>query len=251
VRFEGAVGGTNPELAPRMLTKSAAKAFFLGGTAVTSAVFLGLTWDTFRQLPGRTNAAALTEQVKRGKHLWEDNNCMGCHTLFGEGAYYAPELTKVHERRGPAFIKALLKDPEAMYPGQRKMTNYHFNDEQIDSLVAFFEWCGKVDLNGFPAKPTLGAPAQVAPTAVAARRPAVFSQICVTCHALGGLGGTVGPALDGVGTRFEAAYLEKWLRDPAAVKPGTTMPKLPLDDVQVSELVTFLSSQQTLKEVAQ
>ncbi|MBE2252474.1 MAG: cytochrome c [Myxococcus sp.] len=236
-----------------MLSKSAAKAFFLGGTALTSAVFLSLTWDTFQQIPGRTNAAALTDSVKRGKHLWEDNNCMGCHTLFGEGAYYAPELTKVHDRRGPVFIKALLKDPAAMYPGQRQMVNYHFNDQQIDDLVAFFEWCGKVDLNGFPAKPTLGAPAQQAaattPTPLALKRPEVFSQICVTCHAVGGLGGTVGPALDGVGTKFDAAYLERWLKDPAGVKPGTTMPKLPLDDAQLGELVTFLSSLQTAKEV--
>ena len=57
-----------------MLSKSAAKAFFLGGTALTSAVFLSLTWDTFQQIPARTNAAALTDSVKRGKHVWEDNN---------------------------------------------------------------------------------------------------------------------------------------------------------------------------------
>ncbi len=113
-----------------MLSKSAAKAFFLGGTALCSTVFLGLTIDTFRQIPARTNAAALTDAVKRGKHLWEDNNCMGCHTLFGEGAYYAPELTKVYERRGPVFIRSMLKDPEAMFPGQRKMVNYHFKDDR-------------------------------------------------------------------------------------------------------------------------
>lgn len=232
-----------------MLSKSAAKAFFLGGTGVTAAVFLALTWDTFQQIPERTHASAITEPVKRGKELWERNNCMGCHTLFGEGAYYAPELTKVYERRGPAFIRAQLKDPEAMYPGQRKMTNYHFTDAQIEDLVAFLEWVGHVDLNGFPAKPTLGAPAQQLAVAAPAR-PQVFAQICVTCHALGGSGGTVGPALDGVGSRYDAAYLEKWLRDPAQVKPGTTMPKLPLDDAQLGELVSFLSSQTSPKEIA-
>ncbi len=229
-----------------MLSKSAAKAFFLGGTVLLSAIFLGLTWDTFQQIPGRTNAAALTDSVKRGKHLWEDNNCMGCHTLFGEGAYYAPELTKVFERRGPVFIAAQLKNPQAMFPGERNMTNYHFEDAQIADLVAFFEWCGKVDLNGFPAKPTLGAPAQRAAGPNAPPRPLIFSQLCITCHALEGAGGTVGPALDGVGSRFDAAYLDRWLRDPAAVKPGTKMPKLPLDEAQLTELVTFLSSQKEM-----
>jgi nitric oxide reductase subunit C len=237
---------------PRMLSKSAAKAFFLGGTALCSTVFLGLTWDTFQQMPARTNAAALTDSVKRGKHLWEDNNCMGCHTLFGEGAYYAPELTKVHERRGPQFISAMLKDPEAMFPGERKMVNYHFKDDEIADLVAFLEWCGKVDLNGFPAKPTLVMPsAPAAGNTVNVSQPQVFSQLCSACHAIGGAGGNVGPALDGVGSRFEAAYFEPWLKDPNAIKPGTKMPKLPLTDGQITELVAFLSSQKTSqKEIA-
>lgn len=226
-----------------MLSKSAAKAFFLGGTALCSSAFLGLTWDTFQQLPARTNAAALTDSVKRGKHLWEDNNCMGCHTLFGEGAYYAPELTRVYERRGAPFIKAMLKDPAAMFPGQRQMTNYHFNDTQVDDLTAFFQWAGTVDLNGFPAKPTLGAPAVRANSTAVAQRPQIFSQLCVTCHSLEGSGGTVGPALDGVGSRLEAAYLERWLTDPSAVKPGAKMPKLPLDSAQIGELAAFLSNQ--------
>ena len=80
---------------------------------------------------------------------------MGCHTLLGEGAYYAPELTKVYERRGPEFIKAMLRDPQAMYPGQRRMVQYHFTDAEIEAMVAFLQWIGGMDLNGFPPRPTL------------------------------------------------------------------------------------------------
>lgn len=226
-----------------MLSKSAAKAFFLGGTALCSTVFLGLTYDTFQQLPARTNASALTPTVVSGKHLWERNNCMGCHTLFGEGAYYAPELTRVYERRGAVFIRSMLKDPAAMYPGERQMTNYHFSDEEIDALVEFFRWAGTVDLNGFPAKPTLGAPAQRADARGGAHQPQIFGQLCVACHSLRGLGGTVGPALDDVGNRLDEAAISRWLADPPAVKPGTKMPKLPLEPAQIAELATFLSSQ--------
>ncbi len=226
-----------------MLSKSAAKAFFLGGTGLFSLIFVGLTWDTFRRIPKQTNAGAITPAVERGKDLWETNNCMGCHTLFGEGAYYAPELTKVFERRGPVFVRAMLKDPAAMFPGQRQMTNYGFSDSEIDDLIEFLKWCGNVDLNGFPAKPTLGAPAQLESNTNALRRPAVFTQLCIACHAMGGSGGTVGPALDGVGTRRDAAYLTSWLKDPQVIKPGTTMPKFPLTDEQLSELVQFLAAQ--------
>ncbi|MFN8155572.1 MAG: c-type cytochrome [Bacteroidia bacterium] len=79
-----------------MLSKSQARTFFLGGTVVTFAIFLGLSWNTLsEEVPKRTHEENLTPQVVEGKKIWESNNCMGCHTILGEGAYYAPELTKV------------------------------------------------------------------------------------------------------------------------------------------------------------
>ncbi|MEZ4288016.1 MAG: c-type cytochrome [Polyangiales bacterium] len=223
-----------------MLSKSAARAFFVVGTVLCSGVFIFLTIDTFRKIPAQTHAQNITDSVKHGKELWEENNCMGCHTLFGEGAYYAPELTKVYERRGPVFIDAMLKDPQAMYPDRRKMQQYDFSDAERADLIAFLKWCGEVDLNGFPPEPVIG----ISGAPEIAMQPEVFSQLCTACHQVGGNGGKVGPALDAVGTKFDAAYLEKWLRDPAAVKPGTAMPKLPLSDADLQSLVAYL---QTLK----
>ena len=227
-----------------MLSKKAARAFFLVGTAVCSLAFVGLTVDTFNRIPAQTHAAQITPAVARGKDLWDHSNCMGCHTLLGEGGYYAPELTRVYRRRGPDFIRAMLRNPEAMYPGQRRMQNYHFTEAQFDDLVAFLRWIDGMDLNGFPARPTL-ASASPEVTATASARPQVFNQICVACHAIGGSGGAVGPALDRVGDRLQPDYLDRWLRNPSAVKPGTAMPRLPLTDAQVSELVTFLSHQRS------
>ena len=62
------------------------------------------------------------------------------------------------------------------------------------------------------------------------------------CHAVGGRGGTVGPALDGVGSRFDQDYLSRWLNDPQSVRPGTAMPELPLTDEQVAALTTYLAT---------
>lgn len=255
-----------------MLTKSQARLFFLGGTALFSLVFLLLTVDTIRQVPKQTNQKKLTDAVKRGKHIWDENNCMGCHTLLGEGAYYAPELTKVYDRRGPLWMKIFLKDPQAMFPGERKMTNYHFKDKQIDDLIAFFKWIGEMDLNGYPAthglkmkafpnsdkatkvskalktskvkaRPTT-SPSTKSTTRTAQKvvaRPATFS-LCIACHQVEGKGGKVGPSLDRVGTKFDKKYLYKWLKDPQSVKKGTTMPKLPLAEKDINQLVEYLSS---------
>lgn len=226
-----------------MLSKSAARAFFLSGTLLFTAVFVWLTIDTFRRIPAQTNSDALTESVARGKQIWEENNCMGCHTLLGEGAYYAPELTRVYQRRGPAFIAQMLKDPEAVYPGERRMVKYDLTETEIEDMIAFFEWIGRMDLNGFPPEPTIGLAAATPIGVRGGERPEIFSQVCTACHALGGVGGAIGPALDGVGDRFDREYLMRWISDPQAVKPGTNMPKLDLSEEQRNEIVGFLSKQ--------
>ena len=230
-----------------MLSKSAAKAFFLGGTALCSIAFVGLTIDSIGRIPAQTHSENLSPAVIRGKDLWDSSNCMGCHTVLGEGAYYAPELTRVYDRRGPEFIRAMLRDPEAMYPGARRMQQYDCTEAQIDDLVAFLEWVNGMDLNGFPPAPTLASAAapsasSTAPTPGAGGRPRLFDQMCAACHAVGGRGGNVGPALDGVADRRDAANLNRWLHDPAAERPGTLMPRLPLTDPQIEELVDWLGT---------
>lgn len=71
-------------------TKSMARNIYYGGGAFFFLLFLGLTFDTVNALPKRENREHLTESVAAGKALWEKNNCIGCHSLLGEGAYFAP-----------------------------------------------------------------------------------------------------------------------------------------------------------------
>jgi len=237
-----------------MLTKSAAKAFFLGGTALCGAAFILLTLDTLAEFPKRSHQDKMTEEVVHGHHIWNKNNCMGCHTLMGEGAYYAPELTKVVERRGAVWIDAFLQDPEAFYPGRRKMIKYDFFvDAEVGAaeaaqnrsdIIAFLDWVGKIDMNGYPAKPdlvaTVGA-ANVDPT-IMARAPVYFQTVCSGCHSVGGQGGNVGPALDGVSSRLDSEYLHKWISDPQSIKPGTAMPNLSVPTETLDALVEFLGT---------
>jgi nitric oxide reductase subunit C len=223
-----------------MLSKSHARLFFLSATGGFSLVFLGLTVDTLRQVPARTHSEAITAEVVHGKELWESNNCMGCHTLLGEGAYYAPELTKVVERRGKEWMRIFLRDPQAMFPGERKMVQYDFTEDEITALISFFEWVGNINTNGFPAKPDLVAPTTTAAASPALEAPETFKSVCVACHSVKGNGGQVGPALDTVGQRYTVASMDAWLADPQSVKPGTTMPNLNLPPETRQELVTWL-----------
>jgi len=231
-----------------MLSKSDSLKIFTVVTVTAIIVFLFLSYDTLKKIPDQTNEKNLTESVVRGKNIWESNNCMGCHTIFGEGAYYAPELTKVYTRRSEEFIKMFLKDPNAMYPGKRKMVKYDFSDGEIDDLISFLKWCGEVDLNGFPAEPylkkytTTGINSSVNANI---NRPEMFDKLCLTCHTLGGKGTRIEPAptLDNIGSIRDKNFLERWLKDPNAVKKGALMPKFPLSDSTISELAEFLSKQ--------
>lgn len=139
-----------------MLSKSQAKVFFLGGTIVTFGIFLGMSWNSLsNEVPKQTHEENLTTQVVNGKKIWEKNNCMGCHTILGEGAYYAPELTKVYERRGEGYIKAALMSKTPWSPRGRKMVAYAMTEQEANDVTAFLKWIGETDLNGFPAKPDL------------------------------------------------------------------------------------------------
>ncbi|MCA9549261.1 MAG: c-type cytochrome [Myxococcales bacterium] len=241
-----------------MLSKSQARTFFIVFTGGFSLVFLGLTVDTVRAVPERSHEAELSDRAKRGKRLWDENNCMGCHTLLGEGGYYAPELTKVVERRGAAWIDLFLQDPQQMFPGQRKMVKYDFTAEERRDVIAFLTWIGEVDTNGFPAPPDMtlsgAAPGTNAGQIAAAPKPGadplanaptMFRTVCVACHAVGGVGGNTGPSLDGVADRYTAEALDQWLADPQAVKPGTAMPNLNLSDDVRGELVAWLRARGT------
>ncbi len=139
-----------------MLSKNQARLFFLGGTVLFFLIFLFLSANTLSSgIPEKTHSENITEEVANGKQLFDENNCMGCHTILGEGAYYAPELTKVIDRRGEGFVKAVLTSKTPWTLSGRKMVAYGFSDKEANDLIAFFKWIGYMDLNGFPPKPDL------------------------------------------------------------------------------------------------
>ena len=132
-----------------MLSKSQARAFFFGGTAVTFLIFIGLTVYSLSPSKDQTHHDKITAEVIRGKEIWEANNCMGCHSIMGEGGYYAPELTKVVERKGEPIIKAILQSPIPWAPNGRKMVAYKMNDADANAMIEYLKWIGQLDLNGF------------------------------------------------------------------------------------------------------
>ncbi len=146
------------------MTKREARLFALWGTALSVLVFLGLTVDSHRQFPALTNDENLTSEVVQGQNVWHKYNCINCHTLFGEGAYYAPDLTKIAKMRGAPYLKAYMRDPSNFYDEQRHrrlMPTQNLSDEEIDHLIAFLDWVSEIDNQGWPPRPILVAGATI------------------------------------------------------------------------------------------
>ncbi|MDR3212473.1 MAG: cytochrome c [Azoarcus sp.] len=133
-----------------VFTKSMARNIFYGGTVFFFLFFLALTFDTERTSPQRDNRENLTEQVMAGKRLWETRNCVGCHTILGEGAYYAPELGNVYKRRGGDFIKAWIKSQPTGALGRRQMPQFNLTDDELDELVAFLKYTSEIKNGNWP-----------------------------------------------------------------------------------------------------
>jgi len=133
-----------------VFTKSTARNIYYGGSLFFVLLFLALTFDTVNSMPKHDHRENLTEQVADGKRVWENNDCIGCHTLIGEGAYFAPELGNVYKRRGGEFIKAWIKMQPTRIPGRRQMPQFNLTEKQLDDLVAFLKWTGEIDTNNWP-----------------------------------------------------------------------------------------------------
>ena len=132
------------------LTKSAARNIFYGGSVFFILVFLGLTFDSTQSFPKRNARALDTPTVAAGKKIWETRNCIGCHTLLGEGAYFAPELGNVYKRRGGEFIKAWIKGQPTNAPGRRQMPQFNFTEKELDDLVEYLRYTSEINTSNWP-----------------------------------------------------------------------------------------------------
>jgi nitric oxide reductase subunit C len=130
-------------------TSQMARNIFYGGTrsscCVCGADFSHRNQDS-RAIQIRGNHRA----VVRGKHLWETRNCIGCHTLLGEGAYFAPELGNVYERRGPDFIKGWIKAMPTQHARPPPDAAVQLHRRTADDLVEFLRWTNGINTEKWP-----------------------------------------------------------------------------------------------------
>jgi nitric oxide reductase subunit C len=206
------------------VTKAQTRGFFLGGTGVFTLVFIALTLHTHSTIEARTRGDRLTPQVASGLKVWGRYNCENCHTLMGEGAYFAPDLTHIVSQRGGPYLKQFLDDPSRFYSEEehgRLMPRLGLSASEIEDVIAFLDWVGQVDMNGWPPRPihVQGAsvrgipgvsPPQGGGDLASSRGKALFNEqaACASCHAVEPGRRLVGPSLAGAATTAEGRLKE-------------------------------------------
>ncbi len=115
-------------------------------------LFFGKEWNE-EDAAGLLHLGKLTSQAK---------NCMNCHTLLGNGAYYAPDLTKAWldptweamgyfgQKTKEEGIAHFLQHPAENAIHTRRMPNLQITPEEAKGLVAFLKHMSSIDTNGFP-----------------------------------------------------------------------------------------------------
>ena len=107
-------------------------------------------------------------------------------------------------------------------------------------------------VNNFTSRPGKGVsvarpdltvkPAEVAKLVELGKRYYEDKYGCNGCHALGGEGGKVGPALDRAGVRLNATWVYRWLKNPQAMNAETRMPALGLSDADAKAVTMYLTT---------
>lgn len=200
------------------MSNKGARNLFIFGSIFFFLVFLALTFDTMKQIDARS--PAITEAVDEGKQLWHKYDCIGCHTIFGNGSYFAPDLTKVTRDKPSGYLKTFLVNPRKANPNSA-MPVLGITQAEAEKLVAFLEWTSKVDTNGWPPEPVLAAMRKAQTGGIAVYQ----KHGCASCHIIGGVGGTSGPDLTKTGARHSSPdWHISHLKNPAGTVQGSAMP---------------------------
>ena len=173
-------------------------------------------------------------RLTAGRRLIVASGCVACHDIPGfQGLTFSgPSLESEGFKVRPDWLRAWLKDPKATLPGS-KMGNFRLKSDEIAGLQAFL-------LSQQAQVPSAGAGVDWS-RANSDNGRALFGELrCVSCHAVNGRGGTMGPELTVVGDKVRRDWLFGFLKDPYRDQPETAMLEYRLTDDQVRDLASFL-----------
>jgi len=113
---------------------------------IMTLVFIVLSGLSFLKSRGQVTPDTVSfgsYKAADGKRVFQAYNCMGCHTMVGNGAYLGPDLTREYERAGPAWLAAFLASAGS-WPTEAAVRTQLLNHDQLadtgtDSIESYLK----------------------------------------------------------------------------------------------------------------
>lgn len=100
------------------------------GFLIMVFAFLSLSLYEVASLP-KSNPLVL-----RGKALYQELDCAGCHRIHGKGEAFAPDLSYVGDTRNRDWLIRHFRDPQTVVPDS-EMPEYGLNEEELSDLTNY------------------------------------------------------------------------------------------------------------------
>jgi mono/diheme cytochrome c family protein len=212
--------------------------------ALTTAL-LALT-SRSRSMPNNLRVAAIQETnyqpAGHAGKLINELACFSCHRFNGRGGDMAPDLSWEGSAVQRQWLTDFLHNPNTLRPSLiRRMPRFNLSESDNKELTDYI-----LTVDQSPdIDPELAPGAPNSPEIVEHGRQLFYSKYaCQSCHIADTKTdkGYIGPTLTQVGSRLTPAWVYAWLRNPQALRPGTTEPNQNLSDDDARALTAFLMS---------
>jgi cytochrome c2 len=239
--------------------------------------------DALPSVPEAPNeVTSLAPTLERGRSVFRQLNCTGCHVLEGFDANRnaGPQLNDVTAKLSPKWLLAWLRDPRGWRP-KTSMPNLwprpvdpasklpyaegspeheRWKSERAEETVAvaafLFERAESAPAGGKPLRARVAGYANVEGASAELGKKVFEAYGCQGCHAVVDGGPSLpqawrererdlAPTLANIGQKTHVDWLAYWVEEPGRYWHGTSMPRLRLSRKEAASVARYLASLQS------
>lgn len=193
--------------------------------------------------PMRTDlprSAALPDAptYSRGRALYLESNCLGCHVLDNHerAKGIGPKLTALATKTNAGWFRAWVKKPKD-YLARTVMPDFELADGDIRAMSAYL-----FSLNKPLASDPETRKAMNFPDMEKQGKAKLTALGCLGCHTIDGKNEGFAPDLARIGEKATPEWLSAWIKDPQKYWPETAMPNLRVPEEDIRLLAAYLAT---------
>ena len=227
-----------PFLDRRAACNLRSRVFASSALVFAAAAWAGLTVAAVRSTPSApaTSAAVVAKNEKvlvlpaeelAGFAYFRQEHCETCHNLTTGEPKPGPTLATVETHASLDWMENHFRNPDINTEGNSR---HALNPQQMNALLTFVSKLKPEDVvELIAAPPALTKGAQV-----------YVTNMCSGCHRINGVGGKIGPALNGLSSRRSQDWVKRHFVAPKLLSPGTLMPSYRFSAQDRDALVAYL-----------